>query len=295
LIWKPPKALGLGFALLMLAALTTTRKIVKNRMIGQEIGPGNFWRILWLVCNAAFLAVAIHWTGELIALRYELDRDALTIRSGAHRHVVPMEEIERIAPASNFHVRGALKSFRWPGYWRGTVHVEEAGDVRVHATKPLEQQLLVVTERGGYAISPQDRQGFLRDYAMRQSLGPLHTLTEGVEYGPVARWPVWHDALFWSLSAVGLLICLTLSGVLLWRYPELPERILFPFPPQKGVQRIASKARLLAMPGLGAVTLAVDTFLGILLHRGERLGAYLLMLIALGAEVIFTLALVSIL
>ena len=293
MIWNPPKALGLAFALLMLAALSAAGFFVARSLVGVEIGPGFFWRTVWLICNAALVVVVIHWTVELIALRYVLDRDALTIHSGTHRCIVPMGAIKRIAPASKLYVRGALKSFRWPGHRRGPGHVEGVGDVRVYATKPLGQQLVVVTERGGYAISPRDRQEFLQDYAVRRGLGSLHPLTESVEYGPVARWPVWHDALFWGLSAAGLLICLTLSGVLLWRYPQLPERLSFPS--QKGVERIASKSRLLAMPGLGAVMLAVDTFLGVLLHRGERLGAYLLMLAALGAEVVFTLAIVSIL
>ncbi|MEA3407394.1 MAG: PH domain-containing protein [Chloroflexota bacterium] len=293
MIWKPPKALGLSVAFLTLAALLASAFLLARSLGGQQIGLGSFLRILGLIGDAALLAMGMRWALDLASLRYRLDRDALTIHCGTYERIVPMGDIERVVPASIFQGLGGFFGIRWPGYWRGHILIEGVGTVHVYATKPLRHQLIAVTGGGGYAISPHNAQEFLRDYAVRRGLGPLHPVTEHVEYGPIAQWPVWRDTFFWITCAAALLICVAISGILMGRYQELPQRLAFHLPYQGGVGRVASKRRLLAMPGLGAIMWAANTSLGILLHRRERVGAYLLILVALGLQVLFALALVS--
>ncbi len=294
-VWKPPKRLGLIVALLALLFLVATAFIVAHSLIEQEIGPGFFSKILWLICNAALLIVGLRWAVELGSLRYRLDRDTLTIHCGTHKRIVPLADIEDVVPATKFQKVNGFTGLHWPGYWRGRLHLEKVGDVRVYATEPTERLLIAVTDGGGYAISPQDAKEFLRDYAMRRDMGPLHPTTEHVEYGPAAGWPVWQDTLFWGIFAAGALICLILSGYLMWRYQELPPRLILRLPAQGGLGRVASKGHLLVIPGLGVAILITNALLGILLHLWERLGAYLLIVTAVGIQLLFTFALVSIL
>ncbi|MFP3896496.1 MAG: PH domain-containing protein [Anaerolineales bacterium] len=295
MVWKPPKKSGLAIALLALSVLAAIALLVAYSLIGQEIGLGFFLKILWLICNVALLAVGIRWTVELGRLRYHMDRDALTIHCGTHRCIVPLGNIEGIVPATEFQAIDAFEGLHWPGYWRGQLYLEGVGKVRVYATKPLQQLLIAVTDGGGYAISPQDAEEFLSDYAVRRDMGPLHSTTEDVEYGPTAQWPVWQDTRFWGIFAVGFLTCLMLSGYLMWRYQGLPKRLILRLPSQGTIGRVALKENLLVIPALGVTVLAVNVCLGILLHRRERLAAYLLILAALGIQLLFVLALVIIL
>lgn len=293
-MWKPSKRLGLLVALLALSVLAAMALLVAYSLVEQPIGLGFFVKIVWLICNVALLAVGIRWTVELGSLRYRLDRDALTIHCGTHKRTMPLGDIERMAPTIDFEV-DRFRGLHWPGYWRGRLHVKGVGTVRVYATRPLEEQLIAVTEEGGYAISPQDAQEFLRDYEVRRDLRPLHPVAERVEHTPVAQWSVWRDPFFWAVCAAALLICLILSGYLMWRYPRLPQRLILHLPAQGSIGRVAPKEHLLVIPGLATLTVAINALLGILLHHRERLGAYLLILAALGIQVLFTLALVSIL
>ncbi len=295
MVWRPPKRLGLLVALLALSMLAAIALFVMYSLIGQSIGPGFFLRIVWLICNAALLAVGIRWTVGLVGLRYQLDRDALTIHCGTHKHIVPLRDIERMAPATTFQGPDEFEGLHWPGYWRGRIHVDGMRNIRVYATKPPEQLLIAITDGGGYAISPQNAEEFLSDYAVRRDMGPLHPVAEHVEHGPTAQWPVWCDSLFWGIFAAGSLVCLVLSGYLMWRYPGLPTRLILRLPSRGSLGRVASKGHLLVIPALGVAILVANACLGILLHRQERLGAYLLIMAALSIQLLFTVALVGIL
>jgi len=79
------------------------------------------------------------------------------------------------------------------------------------------------------------------------------------------------------------------------RWETLPERIPLHFDAQGIVDRIDSKSGLLIVPTIGALTLVANTLLGVLLHRHERLGSFLLAFCALGIQCVLWMAALGIL
>jgi len=75
----------------------------------------------------------------------------------------------------------------------------------------------------------------------------------------------------------------------------LPERIPLHFDATGEVDRIAAKDSLLVIPWIGALALGANGFLGVLLHRRERLGAYLLLAMAFMVQVVLWVAMMRIL
>ena len=130
---------------------------------------------------------------------------------------------------------------------------------------------------------------------MRRTLGPVRGVKHNVRYPPFVALPLWRDRWFWGVIALAFGLNAALFGFVAQLYGSLPERIPLYFDAWGEVSRIAPKVSLLIIPGIGAITLAVNSFLGALLHRRERLGAHLLVGVAWVIQLILWLAATAIL
>jgi uncharacterized membrane protein len=102
----------------------------------------------------------------------------------------------------------------------------------------------------------------------------------------IAAWSVWRDRLFWAGLAAGLALALTLTVVAVIRFESLPAIVPMHWDAQGQVDRLAEKAQLFVMPGIGMVVLAVNLLLGVVLHGSERVGARLLAWGAAGMQLV---------
>ena len=295
MVWKPTKALGLVTGLVILLTIISIGNALFQSIARQDVGMGLYLTVLLLVLSLALLGLWGYWYYDLITLRYHLDRNALTIVCGTSRQVVPIKAIQRIVPGDTLEVSRRFHGIGWPGYMRGHAEVRGQGRLTIHSTEPLERQVIIVTAQQCYGISPKDPQRFLADYAMRRALGPMAKVNQGLEYRPVIAWPVWRDWRFWLVSILVCMADIVLFGLVVNRYAILPERMPLHRNALGEVDRIASKAWLFVMPGIGVLVLGINTALGAILHRRERLGAYLLIGIACGVQVILWFAALGIL
>ncbi|MBM3189315.1 MAG: DUF1648 domain-containing protein, partial [Chloroflexi bacterium] len=174
----------------------------------------------------------------------------------------------------------------WPGYMNGRLRLKRLGWLVSLSTEPLQRQLIVVTETQCYGISPRDPTEFLHHYVQYRALGAVAAIEQGVERNLLLRLPLWSDLAFWGAILVAFVANVALFGLIMARYGALPERIPLHFNAQGEPLRIASKAWLLLVPGIGAAALFVNALLGAALHRWERLGARLLVFAALGVQAI---------
>ena len=124
----------------------------------------------------------------------------------------------------------------WPAPF---VRIVEGGEgqklVRL-ASVPLDQCLLIETDSGIFAISPDDPVGFLEELQALNRLGQSRRLTMQREQ-PTNYYALATETAAgrWLLLA-GLIGCLALFGYLMIRFPDLPEALVFHYNRQ-GVSR----------------------------------------------------------
>lgn len=290
MVWKPAKTLGLIGGLVIVLAIIGVDLFLLQSVWGRGFNLNSYLSTLLLILSGPLLILWVYWYYGLLTLHYWLDRNGLVIACGTVRYIVPMEAIEGIIPGSELKVLQSFRGIGWPGYLRGQVYVEGLGLVLVHATEPLERQLVVVTDSLCYGISPRDEARFLEDFALRRALGPVRSLPQTVRYARLISLPVWRDRAFWASLILAAIACAALFGLLASRYGALPERIPIHFDAQGEADRIAAKQGLLLIPWIGALTLGVNGLLGLVLHHHERWGARLLAGMSLMIQVVLWIA-----
>lgn len=234
-----------------------------------------------------------------LSLRYEVSRDGLLIRWAATSQVIPMPEIEQVLAGRPYEAR--LSGLRWPGQEVGrTLVVDNEGVARetlVYATTPPAEQILVVTRALSYAISPEDRDGFLQEVRARRRLGPQQAWEQHTEQAPWARLSLLGDthALRWLALAVALNALA--FGWLAWHYPELQDTLVlrFRFDPVLAVPvpgPESAKAVAWRLPFVGLAAIVLNGALAAAIHSRARVAALLLMagatLVQVAIAILFT-------
>jgi len=224
-----------------------------------------------------------YWTYGCLTLRYDIDRNGLTIRWGDVRQRIPMESIERLVLGRELKPP-RVSGISWVGHHVGRAKVGELGEVLFYSTHRTHEDLLyVVTPGQTYALSVPDEVRFAEELQAHQKLGAAASLPQVTERSSLAAQPFWHDPLAQLLALAAALGCAALIGYVFYHYPSLPESIPFSFP-ALGVTRIDDKRELLTIPVTGVGLLLLNLGLGYFLHSWERAVGYLLFLTALGAQ-----------
>ena len=293
--WKPDKALGLGVGLVVVLVIIGMEVFLLQSTLDQPPGLNLYVIALLFVLSLPLLVLWLYWYYGLATLGYTMDRDALVIACGASRYVVPMEAIRRVVRGDEVEISQGFRGVGWPGYLMGSLRLKDLGLLLVASTEPLERQLVVVTDRLCYGISPRRPEQFIADLAARQALGPLHPAEQAVEYVSFVAAPVWRDRWFWGTVLLAFIANAALFGVIALRYPALPERLPLHFDVQGMVDRVGFKSGLIVVPTIGALSLAANGVLGTILHGRERLAAYLLAGMAVALQVVLWIAALGIL
>jgi len=292
---KADKSLGLGVGLVVVLVIIGMEGFLLRSMGGQPPGLNLYVMALLFVLSLPLLALWLYWYYGLATLRYTMDRDALVIACGASRYVVPMDAIRRVVRGDQVEIAQGFRGVGWPGYLMGSLRLKELGLLLVASTEPLQRQLVIVTDRMCYGISPRQPEHFLADLATRQALGSLHPAEQTVTYVSFVAAPVWRDRWFWGMVLLAFAANAALFGVIALRYPALPERLPLHFDAQGMVDRVDFKSGVIVVPMIGALSLAANGVLGAILHARERLAAWLLAGMAVVLQVVLWIAALGIL
>jgi len=287
--------LGLLFVGLVLAIDWLLVRWLIERSAAQEINFGSFLVGLYVLVSLPLLALLIYQTASWLSLRYRLDRNGIVIRSAGTEEIIPIREVQRILPGEHLG-KGAVRrrGLHWPGHERGQGMIPGVGRTRFLATRPLTEQLIVVTPGMAYGISPQDPEGFVRGFESRRELGPNRLLEHEERRSPWFGWPLWTDQTAWALLGAALSINLALFGYISLRFPGLDFQLPLHFNNLGQPDRIGTKTELFALPIIGLIVLTTNLVLGLALYRRERAGSYLLWGAAAAAQALFWLATFSI-
>ena len=214
---------------------------------------------------------------QLFTASYSLDRNAFVIRWGQTREVVPMGDVQRVIPGDELEKGLRFLHMPLPGWWFGEASHPALGRIRMYATAPLSDQVIVVTPERSYAVSPFDAEAFLDAFRTRLEMRPTQNVSYARLLPAYASWPILNDSVAWVLLILAVALNLCLFGLSAGRFPAAPAQIALHFNAVGLADRFGEKSQLFVPPILGLVTLAIGIGAGLWLYRkGDRLAAFLL-------------------
>ncbi len=292
--FKPIPYGGRWYGPLAMLALVVLDVILLRALLNRPVDGASF--VLALVVLASVLVILYlgYRSYCTFTLEYWIDRDGLTLVWGPSRQVVPIGQIERVVAQPDTVVEQGPAPWHWPCPNRRRVQTPAFGLVNAYSTRPLPEQLVLVTTGENYGISPSDGAAFIQALQERHALGANRVLEPELKRPPLWTWPLWSDRVALFLMAAGLLGLLIMFGALCFRYPDLSADLPVHFDVSGFPDRIAGKSELFTLPFIGLAVWLFNTAAGIWLYRHVQRGAaYLLWFGALAVQGIAGLALIN--
>jgi uncharacterized membrane protein len=248
-----------------------------------------FALIVLLVVSVPVLFYVLQRVWAAFSMEYWIDRNALSLVWAGRRELVPLPSIRRI-------VRGGVTPMadppwrQWPAPFVGTGEGPGVLPIRMVASRPLDQCLLLETDELIYAISPADAEGFLAALQERYRLGPVRVLSADVEQ----QGPAGSTAPALLLLGGGLVGALILFGLLMVRYPDLPNALAFQYNIDGEPLVVRDKTALFLLPMIGLLAWLVNGLWGLwMVYRAQITGAYMLWGGAIVVQLCSLMALIS--
>ena len=102
------------------------------------------------------------------------------------------------------------------------------------------------------------------------------------------------DRLVHVLLVLGLLLNLALFAYVGWRFRALPQSLPLHFDILGQPDRFGVRSEIFKLPAIGLLLLVLNSLLGLIIYRWEKLGAYLLLGVTSVVQVLFWLAALNI-
>jgi hypothetical protein len=228
------------------------------------------------VGSLPLLAYLLYRTWAAFSMEYWVDRNALTLTWANTRQVIPLHAVQRV-------IHGGLTDLaadgwpHWPAPYLGRAMRVGRANIQMVATLPLEQCLLVDAGESVFAVSPSDPAEFLEGLQSRYRLGPVaqvaltrvHSSLWQRLFGSELTGPV--------LLGLGLIGVLLLFGILMVRFPNLPDAQAFHYNSDGLPDVVREKSALFLLPAIGLLAWLINGVWGLWMafHR-QHTGAYML-------------------
>jgi hypothetical protein len=292
--FKPLSRPDRWYALLLILGLLLLDLLLVRAIATRPVDGLSFLSALWVLGSLLVAGYLGYRTVGAFTLEYWVDRDGITLVWGVTRQIIPMAAIRRIQQGALSVGVDRLWPWHWPYTERRRLWGADVGVVSSYATRPLTEQLILVTDDESYGISPADPAKFLAAVQSRYALGVARPKRSELQRPPLWTWRLWRDRIAQVLILAGLIGVLFTFGILAFRYPSLPADIPLHFDANGIPDRIAAKSGLFALPLIGMLVWLVNLVAGIWLYRRYQLGAaYLLWCGAVVVQAIAGLALLN--
>ena len=299
--WRAKFFLGVPLGLLFIGLILALDGWLLTRLINQGIRDQQINTLVFLMGLLVLLSIPLlfvlaYQTLSCLTLTYHVDRNGVVVRWAGTEQIIPIRDIQQIVPGVQLGKQIVRRrGLRWPGHERGVGQVPGIGRTRFLATRPLDDQLLLVTPGLAVGISPQDPGAFLHAFEARRELGPNRLLEREIHPALWSTWRIWTDQTAWALLGAAVAINLALFGYLATRFPNLDAQLPLHFTSMGQADRIGTKLELFGLPIIGLIILGTNLIVGLVLYKRERAGSYLLWGSAAAAQALFWLATFSIL
>jgi hypothetical protein len=289
--WTPNLRTGLlaGVGILLLCILIDIGLLW--RVIAGPPNGVTFVCVLLVLLSLPTVVAIGYRAYDFSELHYEFDRNQLLIHTAGTKQIIPTCSIERVIDGRQAALRVRMHNLTWPGLVVGQGYVDGIGLTLFYGVEPPEKQAIVVTPTLSYGLSVPDMDGFLEVLTTCQELGPSVEVRQQSEQSAYTRWDIWRDRFAQGVLLGGLVLNLALFGLLLFRYPWLPNLLPLHYDVTGAVDRIAPRREVFALPVIGLITLAANGFLGVLLYRRERVASYMAWSGAAVVQLLFLFAL----
>lgn len=235
-----------------------------------------FFMILFIVVSVPILLHLLYRTWGIFTLEYWIDRNAVTIRWANIHQIIPLATIQQIVQGG-IEDSDKLRWIHWPAPYVRPAYSPDLKEVKLFATHPLSDCLLLDTGEAVFALSPTPQSEFLTILQERFRMGPVQALqasqvrTTTVDHilGIERAGPI--------LLGLGLLGVLTLFGILMVQFPHLPNPLPTSYSPDGLPEIVHDKQVLFRLPIIGLFAWLVNGAWGLWMsfHR-QPVGAYLL-------------------
>ncbi len=290
--FKPLSCQDRWYGLLAMLGLILVDAAFVLVILRRPVDGLTFMLALWLLASLLILVYVGYRTVGAFTLEYWVDRDAVTLVWGPTRQIVPVGQIQRVLVSAAEHRITPSRPWHWPCPDRRRANCDGLGVVNSYSTRPMDQQLILVTATESYGISPGDPGAFQKALQERYALGVARPLQAELRRPPVWTWPLWRDRTALVLIGAGLLGMLLMFGALCFRFPVLSSDLPLHCDASGIADRIVPKSGLFILPIICLVAWVVDLVAGIWLYRRVQEGAaYLLWGGAVFVEVVAGLAL----
>lgn len=234
-----------------------------------------FALILLALGLAAFAGWAAYHTWALTHTSYAIDRNAFVIRWGPIREIIPMGDVQRVIAGADIAADVRLLRLPLPGWWIGRGWHPASGQIHFFSTVPPEQQIIIVTQTAGYAVSPQDTEAFVEAFRVRFQMGPTQIVRPARLLPAVMTWPIWKSPATLALIALPVALNALAFGVGFALFPGLPDQIVLHFDAVGAPDRFGAPAQVFGPAVIGLALALINLAIGIVAYRRDRLAAYL--------------------
>jgi hypothetical protein len=300
--WFPQPSPGRIIGLIVIVAALALAALLGVRLVGALARPPEQWQVdLELFGQLVALLALLALAGLLVyrvvgswTLAYELDRNGLYILWAGNRATIPLGQIERVDVGAP-DARLPLSPLRGVGYYRGRGRTADGRTLHLFATRSLARSLVLHTATDAYAISPADPDAFVQDLEQRRNLGAVKPLAAALEPGRIFFYAFWNDALVRRALVVALALNLLLLGFLASRYPGLGSTVQMRFNAAGDLAELRPRHQVLFLPLAAFVVSLLNTGVGLTIYAREQAGARMLQLGSVLVQVLFAIAVLSIL
>jgi hypothetical protein len=274
--WDINVGRGFGVGIGLMCFVTLVNAVLIGIAASQPISLGTFIVAGSVLFGFALVGLIAYWVYGLAGASYLLDRNALVIRWGPSKQVIPTNDIEGVLTLDQIEGRIHFHGGRWPGHWVGYGEIPDLGETLFYATVPPRKQIFVATPGLVYGISPANREDFLRSLQKRLQMGPTQIMEQSSHRLSVLDWPIWRDKLGLALLGAGALTLAALIGIVCFRFPALPMLMPLHFGASGSPDRLGPRGEIFLIPLIGLSTLLINGLLGGFLYRHDRVASYLL-------------------
>ncbi|MEI8306922.1 MAG: PH domain-containing protein [Chloroflexales bacterium] len=299
--WKSQASsrLWLAIALFVLAAAGAITLLARIGLaldmppVQWEINLGLYLQLLMGLALLLAAGIFAYRVAATLTLSYGVDRNGFYILWLGNRTVVPLAQIESVESGASLpEVAGSRANSI--GYFHGSIQLPEGKVVQRFTTVPLAQALILHTTGDSFAISPENPETFVQELEQRRRIGVIQQLSTGVEAGRMFFYAFWDDRVVRTalLSAVGL--SLLLVGWLAAIYPGLPPMIDLRADAAGMAMALHPRHQVLSLPLAAVAIILINSGFGMSLYSRTPVGARLLQVASALIQVLFAVALLTI-
>lgn len=233
--------------------------------------------ILYLVAGSLLflpLPVMAYRFFALLRAKYTISREGLGIQWGLRGEDIPLQRVEWVRLASDLAYRLSLPRFSVAGAVLGSRTHRDLGPVEFIASSPASL-VLIATHEKVYAISPLDPHDYMQTFNRYVEMGSIEPFKAKTSHADFLIGSLLADKAARSLILAGIALSIGLLVAVSFIIPAR-ETIPFGFNPLGQVMESSPSDRLLLLPLLSLLLLAVDLGFGSYLYRKEtyRTAAY---------------------